>query len=919
MDNSEFARNGDYLPTRFGSQKDAINFIFSAKMRAHPENMIGLMSMGGKGPEILVTLTQDYGKFLAAMHESKIGGNSNICTSIQVAHLALKHRPEKRLRQRIILFVGSPVTEDEKTLIKLAKKMKKNNVSVDFICFGEICEENTAKLNAFIDAINNILQSYHLGPGGLPNEHFDFGVDPNMDPELALALQMSLQEEQARQETQEGKSRENNDKHSNETAQKDSTQENTEEMDKGLKSSRSYTKAFCVEFVSEEKFTPTEIEKNPPNPVIRPLLVRPQARDEPAFLWRDRKKRILHTNVSNSNTLDYQSSTPTISNDYRNEEFNKWKQFIFAYAQDMYNLSRPPSPPTKLRAPYFIPPRPFNESERIAALERYNILPGFDGNLDLLSFSNNSSQRSEKERLQRLVVAIRDFFSTPIAFISLIDENRCYFKSEIGLNMRDIDRDISFCAHTLLSINPMVILDASKDWRFKDPPYFRFYAGAPIITSDGYAIGTICVIDTNARLSFTSQDQRPLSQFARMAMDEIIYISQINKKKNPFEANFQKMSLKSYTNSPELNFVSTTNNYQVIPNNKDIVDNYSQKSTSEYVFRNFDEDLKVKSSQNFEKTTQSSIKSDEMTSFKDSAFYAIPSDSRIGGKHQIMADAYRFNSLQNSPSSRTKYNKEQKSAFHSSLISENKTVSPNYSSNILENKGYNKNYIESTRVSLDINKKENVQTLKNSELTPPSTPVKLKINFSNSKNENTISKENTTLNSHSFSSNTSHPSVFATHVIACTLGLDLVYIVQILPSNSTFLKFQKNEGELPNVYLDILASWGLPNPPPVLDPALHLRALRSEGGLIYRNPLHLNEDCLDYKVGILVPLWRDDINESNTENSLKELLSKSTSGVVLAGFAKKERTSKGFSSDEIQYLRKFGGVLEKVLKLSNIK
>lgn len=78
---------------------------------------------------------------------------------------------------------------------------------------------------------------------------------------------------------------------------------------------------------------PTEIEKNPPNPVIRPLLVRPQARDEPAFLWRDRKKRILHTNVSNSNTLDYQSSTPTISNDYRNEEFNKWKQFIFAYAQ----------------------------------------------------------------------------------------------------------------------------------------------------------------------------------------------------------------------------------------------------------------------------------------------------------------------------------------------------------------------------------------------------------------------------------------------------------------------------------------------------------------------------------------------------------------------------------------------------------
>ncbi|KTW28375.1 hypothetical protein T552_01636 [Pneumocystis carinii B80] len=262
MDNSEFARNGDYLPTRFGSQKDAINLIFSEKMRAHPENLIGLMSMGGKGPEILVTLTQDYGRFLAAMHESKVGGSSNICTSIQVAHLALKHRPEKRQRQRIIVFVGSPVTEDEKTLVKLAKKMKKNNVSVDFVYFGEICDENTAKLNAFIEAINSDNNS-HLaiippGPrllsdqllyspiiatdrasmhstsniqGGLPSEHFDFGVDPNLDPELALALQMSLQEEQARQEAQEGKSRENITDPSNDTTQKDSTQENTEEMD----------------------------------------------------------------------------------------------------------------------------------------------------------------------------------------------------------------------------------------------------------------------------------------------------------------------------------------------------------------------------------------------------------------------------------------------------------------------------------------------------------------------------------------------------------------------------------------------------------------------------------------------------------------------------------------------------------------
>ncbi|KAG5519961.1 hypothetical protein PMAC_000238 [Pneumocystis sp. 'macacae'] len=257
MDNSEFARNGDYLPTRLGSQKDAINLIFSSKMRAHPENLIGLMSMGGKGPEILVTLTQDYGKFLAAMHESKVGGNCHIYTGIKVAHLALKHRPEKRQKQRIIVFIGSPILEDEKALVALARKMKKNNVAVDFINFGEIYEENTSKLTAFIEAINNDDNSHltTILPGpyslsdqllhspvitndrtsihgvsntqGFSGENFDFGVDPNLDPELALALQMSLQEEQARQEAQEGKSRKN-DANDSDNYSQDQKYENTE-------------------------------------------------------------------------------------------------------------------------------------------------------------------------------------------------------------------------------------------------------------------------------------------------------------------------------------------------------------------------------------------------------------------------------------------------------------------------------------------------------------------------------------------------------------------------------------------------------------------------------------------------------------------------------------------------------------------
>ena len=155
--------------------------------------------------------------------------------------LALKHRQNKSQRQRIIVFTCSPIDEDEKSLVKLAKKMKKNNVSIDFIAFGDLDPENTKKLEAFNENIKGgdgshleIIQpgpsllSDHIistpilaGEGVAPRGGdtgageggdtgaggFDFGVDPSADPELALALRMSMEEEKARQE-KEGKAAE---------------------------------------------------------------------------------------------------------------------------------------------------------------------------------------------------------------------------------------------------------------------------------------------------------------------------------------------------------------------------------------------------------------------------------------------------------------------------------------------------------------------------------------------------------------------------------------------------------------------------------------------------------------------------------------------------------------------------------------
>ncbi|KIM22488.1 hypothetical protein M408DRAFT_322996 [Serendipita vermifera MAFF 305830] len=191
IDNSEHMRNGDYPPNRFDAQTDAITVVFSHKVDSNPENTAGVMTMAGKSPEVLVTPTQDVGKILSALHSTKdkISGSVDVVTAIQVAQLALKHRQNKNLRQRIIAFVGSPLSDalDEKTLVKVGKKLKKNNVALDVVCYGE-WEGNEARLKALVDAVQN-------------SDNRCVGVVRRGDWLLFGALRMSVEEEQARQRT----------------------------------------------------------------------------------------------------------------------------------------------------------------------------------------------------------------------------------------------------------------------------------------------------------------------------------------------------------------------------------------------------------------------------------------------------------------------------------------------------------------------------------------------------------------------------------------------------------------------------------------------------------------------------------------------------------------------------------------------
>lgn len=149
--------------------------------------------------------------------------------------LALKHRQNKSQKQRIIIFNCSPIEEEEKNLVKLAKKMKKSGISIDIVAFGELSDDTTKKLQAFSDNVqsaegshlatippsanllsDSLISTPLLGGdgtsgaggaggsggdgGGSGGNDFEFGVDPSVDPELALALRMSFEEEKARQD-----------------------------------------------------------------------------------------------------------------------------------------------------------------------------------------------------------------------------------------------------------------------------------------------------------------------------------------------------------------------------------------------------------------------------------------------------------------------------------------------------------------------------------------------------------------------------------------------------------------------------------------------------------------------------------------------------------------------------------------------
>src|SRR5262245_4673512 len=155
-------------------------------------------------------------------------------------------------------------------------------------------------------------------------------------------------------------------------------------------------------------------------------------------------------------------------------------------------------------------PLPADEPQRLEALRRYEVL-----------------DTPPEHAFDDLALLASQICETPVALVSLVDEDRQWFKARVNFEESETPREVAFCAHAILGgEDVLVVPDAKAGRRFAENPLvneregIRFYAGAPLVTSDGYPLGTLCVMDRKPR-SLTADQTDALRALSRQVVDQL--------------------------------------------------------------------------------------------------------------------------------------------------------------------------------------------------------------------------------------------------------------------------------------------------------------------------------------------------------------------------------------------------------------
>lgn len=154
-------------------------------------------------------------------------------------------------------------------------------------------------------------------------------------------------------------------------------------------------------------------------------------------------------------------------------------------------------------------PLPANESARLDALRAYDVL-----------------DTPAEQAFDDMTLLAAQILGTPMAMVSLVDADRQWFKSRLGTELKETPRDAAFCAHAIMEPDLLVVPDARADARFADgalvtgDPQIRFYAGAPLVTPDGHALGTLCAVDREPH-EMTVEQAEALRALARQTMVQL--------------------------------------------------------------------------------------------------------------------------------------------------------------------------------------------------------------------------------------------------------------------------------------------------------------------------------------------------------------------------------------------------------------